>query len=97
MPSHTHTIASETHKHSNVTSDSASRTGGKRGSKNGDDGGDGDSSTGTSTVSGYHYHDWGGSCYDYSSHNHTCPYYPEDQVPHSNLMPYITLNYIIKY
>ena len=97
MPSHTHTINSETHTHSSTTSDSASKSFGKRGSKNGDDGSDGDSSTDTVEMTMQHEHPRGGSCS--ASHTHTCPFYPnyDDFEAHENMMPYIILNYIIKY
>ena len=95
MPSHTHTINSETHKHNNVTSDSAYRAGEKLGGRNGDYGSDGDSATGTLTHAGNHAHGWYNNCN--ASHKHDCKFYPSSQKGHDNLMPYITLNYIIKY
>ena len=94
IPSHNHTIASQTHKHSDTATDSTSRTCYKCGSKNGDDGNNGKTCKGdTYTATGSHTHDWHSNCS--ASHTHTC-YYNEGGYNHNNLMPYVVLNYIIK-
>ena len=99
IPSHNHTLVWDYHDHSEDYPDVEQYTneqykGYYRSSMGGDDGGDGTGRTSYLWKTYNHKHSNNTTSKD--KHLHTCLEAGEG-LPHNNLMPYITLNYIIKY
>ena len=99
IPSHKHTLVTDSHDHSEDFPGVKQYTNEEwksyyRSYKNADDGDDG---TGrTSYYYGNYNHKHRSATTSKDKHKHTC-IEVGDWMPHNNLMPYITLNYIIKY
>jgi microcystin-dependent protein len=99
IPSHKHTLVTNYHDHSEASPGVKQYTnetnkGYYESWKRGDDGNDGSGRTSYSNETYNHKHSGKETSKD--KHKHTCVEAGEGK-PHNNLMPYITLNYIIKY